>query len=187
MGLEPHATPLERATYEPPVMNPTNGKGQLPQLQASTAPNKQHCDILSWNQAIANGMDPRTSEGTSRNSDNLTAAQVAALYGDKSYGTVPQNTSGYMFFTNADGTVDHVAYYSYTTGNDYTVYQSASGITPQQSTTWSIDGNSAATSCFAPLSPLETNAQTSTTSGQAPGSQAASGTSTSADPALKGE
>jgi RHS repeat-associated protein len=116
-------------TPEPPV-----------QPQEATDPSDYHCDIYAWNEALNDGYDPRSQDGTEWNGNNETVPDIFGNYPDNRTNTPPDNTNGYGFYDSPndnDTTPEHMEYYD-NTDNDadnYTRHRT-DGIDTPTDTAW---------------------------------------------------
>ena len=123
------------------------------QPQTPTDPNDYHCDILAWNAALDNGQDPRSQTGTNWNGNELTVAEIYALYPDDRTQAPQDNTAGYSFYFEQDSDEPvHMEYYIYNTGENYTLYRT-NGINDPVQQERNIDN--IANRVFVPLPSLE--------------------------------
>ena len=150
-------TPINEEALDVIQVGDTNSTNQTInttiQPQTPTDPNDYHCDILAWNAALDNGQDPRSQTGTNWNGNELTVAEIYALYPDDRTQAPQDNTAGYSFYFEQDSDEPvHMEYYIYNTGENYTLYRT-NGINDPVQQERNIDN--IANRVFVPLPSLE--------------------------------
>ncbi len=123
-----------------------------PQPQTPHDPNDYHCDIMAWNNALDNDIDPRGQNGEDWDGNNLNVSGVFEMFPNNRNEVPPANTSGYAFTPRENPT--HMIFYERGSGNTYTAHQSE-GILPTTPQTWSVNGIFANDAFFVPLPALE--------------------------------
>ena len=90
-------------------------------------PDDVHCDVIAWNHAVDEGLDPRGVDGNDWNADENTVDQI---YNDHfaddavSFDSNCAGQSGFLFYDwTGDGTYDHVEFASVNSdGTSYSYY-----------------------------------------------------------------
>lgn len=121
-GAEQTATTnAAQNTGTAPGANNTTNNG----IQRQTAVNDDfHCDVVAWNSALDNNLDPRGQNGEAWDANNLTVNQILDYYPDNRSNAPVANTRGYVFYDwHNDNVFDHMEYYEAGSGTNYTVWQ----------------------------------------------------------------
>lgn len=125
--------------------------------QTASNESDYHCDIISWNEAIDAGLDPRDQNGQEWNGNELTVEQIYERYqNNRTPGTPPNNTAGYAFYdtpNDSDDIPEHMEFYDNrnNNGNGYTLYRTDGIQNPQQQQRTRNDPNRT----FVPLNDLQ--------------------------------
>ena len=94
-------------------------------IRHQTATNEGfHCDVIAWNSALDNNLDPRGQNGETWDANNLTVNQILDYYPNNRNNTPVANTEGYVFYDwQNDNVFDHMEHYEAGSGTNYTVWQ----------------------------------------------------------------
>lgn len=94
-------------------------------IRHQTATNEGfHCDVIAWNSALDNNLDPRGQNGETWDANNLTVNQILDYYPNNRNNTPVANTEGYVFYDwHNDNVFDHMEHYEAGSGTNYTVWQ----------------------------------------------------------------
>ena len=94
-------------------------------IRHQTATNEGfHCDVIAWNSALDNNLDPRGQNGETWDANNLTVNQILDYYPNNRSNTPVANTEGYVFYDwHNDNIFDHMEHYEAGSGTNYTVWQ----------------------------------------------------------------
>ena len=108
-------------TGMPPEASNTANNG----IRHQTATNEGfHCDVIAWNSALDNNLDPRGQNGETWDANNLTVNQILDYYPNNRNNTPVANTEGYVFYDwHNDNVFDHMEHYEAGSGTNYTVWQ----------------------------------------------------------------
>ena len=89
--------------------------------QTPTNSNDYHCDIIAYNEAVDNGaQNPGNWDGNTQSVNQIYNDNYS---GQGSTNSVPNNTSGYVFYDwDCNGSQDHMEYYSAGNDSTYTVH-----------------------------------------------------------------
>ncbi|MGI5174673.1 hypothetical protein H0R92_13885 [Treponema sp. OMZ 840] len=114
------ANTAQNTGMPPEASNTANNR-----IQYQTAANNDfHCDVIAWNSALDNNLDPRGQNGEAWDANNLTVNQILDYYPDNRSNAPVANTRGYVFYDwHNDNVFDHMEHYEAGSGTNYTVWQ----------------------------------------------------------------
>lgn len=94
-----------------------NYNSQTVAINPQTAQNEEdyHCDIMAYNAALNNNLDPRDQNGNEWDGNALTVSEIYERYpNNRTIGLPPENTAGYAFYdspTDGDEIPEHMEFY----------------------------------------------------------------------------